>query len=77
MTFGVVLIHGIYPMHLGDKPVRERGWTVWSAKRRVREIYRGRIGWWYQIMRNGKEVWSSDHDLAALSEHKSLPGGLS
>jgi hypothetical protein len=58
----VVLWHGIYPMT--GRPKREECLTVRGAKKRVREIYAGKDGWWFQIYRNGKEIWSSDHELA-------------
>jgi hypothetical protein len=60
----VKLVHGIYPMT--RRPTVETCLTVIGAKRLVRKRYENRSGWWFQIFRNGKEVWSSDHELARM-----------
>lgn len=63
----IVLHHGKYPMSSVQRPKYERCLSVGEAKRRVREIYRDQWGWWFQITRNGKEVWSSDAEIATLN----------
>jgi hypothetical protein len=61
----VTLSHAQYP------DTGCRGWvkhsrhvTVRAARRAVHKFYAGKVGWWYQITKNGVEVYSSDHEVA-------------
>jgi hypothetical protein len=64
----VTLVHGVYPMR--GRPQREEHSSVRAARAAVHSRYRDESGWWFQINCNGKEVWSSDHEIAALKGEK-------
>ena len=62
---GVILYHGEYPLRA--RPLKERHASVEEAKRAAFAYHCNSAGWFFSITKNGREVWSSDHEIAAMN----------
>lgn len=59
------LVWGTYPQHPGTRHTYEGGWFI-DADEAGSTAYRNGAHWYQVFDRQGREVWSSDHDIQVL-----------
>jgi hypothetical protein len=70
----VTLQHAQYPdTFRPDWVTRSRHLTAANAVRHVRRVYAGKRNWWFQVLQDGVEVYSGDHEIAGVPLPRECP----